>query len=40
MSKKSSVVVSEDCAVKNEIKVVFNTKEQADDFKGMCVSWD
>ena len=34
------LVVSDDCTVKNEIKVVFNTKEQADGFKGMCFSWE
>lgn len=34
------LVVSDDCTVKNEIKVVFNTKEQADGLKGMCFSWE
>ena len=38
-SQRHIMVVSEDCAVENEIKIVFQTKEQADDFKGMCFSW-
>lgn len=38
-SQKHILVVSDDCTVKNEIKVVFNTKEQADGFRGMCFSW-
>lgn len=38
-SQRHILVVSEDCSVKNDIKVVFNTKEQADGFKGMCFSW-
>ena len=29
-----------DCTVKNEIKVVFTSKEQADGFKGMYFSWE
>ena len=28
-----------DCTVEKEIKVVFNSKEQADGFRGMCFSW-
>lgn len=39
-SQRHILVVSDDCTVKNEIKVVFNTKEQADGFKGMCFSWE
>ncbi len=39
-SQRHILVVSDDCTVENEIKVVFNTKEQADDFKGMCFSWE
>lgn len=39
-SQRDILVVSDDCTVKNEIKVVFNTKEQADGFKGMCFSWE
>ena len=39
-SQRHILVVSDDCMVKNEIKVVFNTKEQADGFKGMCFSWE
>lgn len=39
-SQRHILVVSEDCTVKNEIKVVFNTKGQADGFKGMCFSWE
>lgn len=38
-SQRHILVVSDDCTVENEIKVVFNTKEQADGFKGMCFSW-
>ena len=26
--------------VEKEIKVVFNSKEQADGFRGMCFSWE
>lgn len=39
-SQRHILVVSDDCTVNNEIKVVFNTKEQADGFKGMCFSWE
>lgn len=39
-SQRHILVVSDDCIVKNEIKEVFNTKEQADGFKGMCFSWE
>lgn len=39
-SQRHILVVSDACTVKNEIKVVFNTKEQADGFKGMCFSWE
>ena len=39
-SQRHILVVSDDYTVKNEIKVVFNTKEQADGFKGMCFSWE
>ena len=39
-SQRHILVVSDDCTVKNKIKVVFNTKEQADGFKGMCFSWE
>ena len=38
-SQRHILVVSNDCTVKSEIKVVFDTKEQADGFKGMCFSW-
>ena len=37
-SQRHILVVSDDCTVKNEIKIVFNTKEQADGFKGICFS--
>ncbi|WP_270841337.1 SGNH/GDSL hydrolase family protein [Mediterraneibacter faecis] len=37
-SRRHILVVSDDCIVKNEIRVAFNTKEQADGFKGMCFS--
>lgn len=33
------MVVSDDCTVEKEIKVVFNSKGQADGFQGMCFSW-
>lgn len=39
-SQRHILVVSDDCTVKNEIKVVFTSKEQADGFKGMCFSWE
>lgn len=39
-SQRHILVVSDDCTVKNEIKVVFTNKEQADSFKGMCFSWE
>lgn len=39
-SRRHILVVSDDCTVKDEIKVVFNTKEQADGFKGMGFSWE
>lgn len=39
-SQRHILVVRDDCTVKDEIKVVFNTKEQADGFKGMCFSWE
>ena len=39
-SQRHILIVGDDCTVKNEIKVVFNTKEQADGFKGMCFSWE
>lgn len=39
-SQRHILVVSDDCTVKDEIKVVLNTNEQVDDFKGMCFSWE
>ena len=39
-SQRHILVVSDDCTVKNEIKVAFTSKEQADGFKGMCFSWE
>ena len=38
-SQRHIMVVSDDCTVEKEIKVVFNSKEQADGFRGMCFSW-
>lgn len=38
-SQRHIMVVSDDCTVEKEIKVVFNSKEQADGFQGMCFSW-
>ena len=37
-SQRHIMVVSDDCTVEKEIKVVFNSKEQADGFQGMCYS--
>lgn len=39
-SQRHILVVNNDCTVKTEIKVVFNSKEQADGFYGMCFSWE
>ena len=38
-SQRHILIVSDECSVENEIKVVFASKEQADGFKGMCFSW-
>lgn len=38
-SQRHIMVVSEECTVKQNIEVVFDTKEQADGFQGMCFSW-
>lgn len=38
-SQRHILVVSDNCTVEKEIKVVFNSKEQADGFQGMCFSW-
>ena len=38
-SQRHIMVVSEECTVKQNIAVVFDTKEQADGFQGMCFSW-
>lgn len=38
-SQRHIVIVGDDCTVEKEIKVVFNSKEQADGFQGMCFSW-
>ena len=38
-SQRHIMVVSEECTVKQNIVVVFDTKEQADGFQGMCFSW-
>ena len=38
-SQRHIMVVSDDCTVEKEIKVVFNSKGQADGFQGMCFSW-
>ena len=39
-SQRHILIVSDDCTVKNKIKVIFTSKEQADGFKGMCFSWE
>ena len=38
-SQRHIMVVSDDCTVEKKIKVVFNSKEQADGFRGMGFSW-
>lgn len=38
-SQRHIMVVSENCTVDKEIRIVFSTKEQADGFRGMCFSW-
>lgn len=38
-SQRHIMVVSEECTVKQNIAVVFDTKKQADGFQGMCFSW-
>ncbi len=38
-SQRQIRAVGDDCTVKSEIRVVFDTKEHADGFKGMCFSW-
>ncbi len=38
-SQRHILVVSKNCTAKNEIKIVFTSKVQADGFKGMCFSW-
>lgn len=37
-SQRHIMVVSDECKVEKEIKVVFSSKEQADGFRGMCFS--
>lgn len=39
-SQRHILIVSDDCTVNKEIKVVFDSKEQADGFRGMCFSWE
>lgn len=39
-SQRHILVVSKECIVKQEIKIVFQSKEQADGFYGMCFSWE
>lgn len=39
-SQRHIMVVSDDCRVEKEIKVVCNSKEQVDGFRGMCFSWE
>lgn len=39
-SQRHIMIVGDNCTVEKELKVVFNTKEQADGFKGMCFSWE
>ncbi len=38
-SQRHIMIVNDDCTVKKKIKVVFDSKNQADGFKGMCFSW-
>lgn len=39
-SQRHIMVVSDNCAVEKEVKIVFNSKEQADGFQGICFSWE
>lgn len=39
-SQRHIMIVGDNCTVEKELKVVFNTKEQADGFNGMCFSWE
>ena len=39
-SQRHIMIVGDNCTVEKELKIVFNTKEQADGFKGMCFSWE
>ena len=39
-SRRHIMVVSDDCTVNDEIKVLFTSKEQADGFKGIRFSWE
>ena len=38
-SQRHIMVVSDDCTVEKQIKIVFNSKEQANGFYGICFSW-
>lgn len=38
-SQRHIQIVSEECIVHDEIRIVFDDKEQADGFRGMCFSW-
>ena len=39
-SQRHILVVSDDCTVQNEIKIIFDTAEQAEGFQGMFFSWE
>ena len=39
-SQRHILIVSEDCNVQNEIRIVFETPEQADGFQGIIFSWE
>ena len=39
-SQRHIMVVGDECMAEKEIKVVFNSKEQADGFQGICFSWE
>lgn len=38
-SQRHIMVVSADCTVEKEIRIIFNNKEQADGFRGICFSY-
>lgn len=39
-SQRHILIVSDDCTVENEIRIVFSSKELADAFRGLIFSWE